>query len=120
MVLFLYSRLFLYCPGCTHLGWVTTVGVLLHVGFIVLGPLFLIYMNDIDCSVNKGQLRLFADDTNLFMSGSNVHDIMRDTEESLSGLSVWFTNMLTLNVDKTCYSIFTNKTIPDRISIIET
>jgi len=75
----------------------------------VLGPLlFLICMNVSDCSVNKGQHRLiFADDTILFMSGSNIHDIMRVTEESLLGLSVRFkNNMLTLNVDKTFYSIF--------------
>ena len=42
----------------------------------VLGPLlFLIYMNDISSAVTGDRLKLFADDTNLFIFGSNLPEL---------------------------------------------
>lgn len=80
----------------------------------VLGPLlFLIYVNDVVSAVENHNLRLFADDTNLFVSGKNLINVFNDTQQSLHKLHQWFNdNHLTLNIDKTCYSIFTNKPIP--------
>ena len=74
----------------------------------VLGPLlFLIYVNDIATCVKNCKLRLFADDTNLFVSGQELLELSQD---NLNILSQWFNdNQLTLNIDKTCYSIFSNK-----------
>ena len=43
----------------------------------VLGPLlFLIYVNDIENINDCGELNLFADDTTMFVFGSNVEEIM--------------------------------------------
>jgi len=77
----------------------------------VLGPLlFLIYMNDISKTVTNSKLRLFADDSNLFVSGSSVEQIVNDSNIMLTRLFEWFqANELTLNVDKTCFTLFTNK-----------
>ena len=77
----------------------------------VLGPLlFLIYANDIASCSPKHQLRLFADDTNLFVSGKDLNLVFTETQELLNNLEQWFLdNQLTLNIEKTCYSIFTNK-----------
>ena len=53
----------------------------------VLGPiLFLIYVNDIANSVNKGNVRLFADDTNLFFSSKSTQRLQTDANESLKNL----------------------------------
>ena len=79
----------------------------------VLGPiLFLIYVNDIANSVriDGTKIMLFADDTNLFITASNVKVLMTKAKESMKQLSEWFRcNKLTLNTDKTQYSIFTRK-----------
>ena len=74
----------------------------------VLGPLlFLIYVNDINCAINSGKLRLFADDSNLFITGHSLNDMVREAEDKLESLNKWFKhNQLTLNVDKTCYTLF--------------
>ena len=74
----------------------------------VLGPLlFLIYMNDIQYAVPHAKLKLFADDTNLFLHNSDPANLFATANISMSQLSEWFTvNRLSLNLNKTCYSIF--------------
>ena len=78
----------------------------------VLGPLlFLVYMNDIHNAVPDNDLKLFADDTNLFLFGPDLKSIECQANISLQNLDMWFkANKLSLNVDKTFYTIF-NKTI---------
>ena len=77
----------------------------------VLGPLlFLIYMNDIQYAVPNAKLKLFADDTNLFLHNSDPAKLFDSANTSMSQLSKWFTtNGLSLNLSKTCYSIFGTK-----------
>ena len=75
----------------------------------VLGPiLFLIYINDIDnIPTLKNQLKLFADDTNLFVSGKSITDIELRCNTAISLIEEWMlANKLTINVDKTCYMLF--------------
>ena len=74
----------------------------------VLGPLlFLIYVNDIINAVKDIKIRLFADDTALFIHGKDVEMIYNKMKDALIRLSDWFkSNRLTLYTDKTCYSIF--------------
>ena len=74
----------------------------------VLGPLlFLLYVNDICNAVPGSHVKLFADDTNLFVFGSGLDKLFIDANNSLTLLNDWFRcNKLSLNVDKTNYSVF--------------
>ncbi|XP_054260662.1 uncharacterized protein LOC128985296 [Macrosteles quadrilineatus] len=66
----------------------------------ILGPLlFIIMMNDLD---DDGGTLLFADDTTLLSSGSNLREINEDMELRLRNASAWFVaNRFQLNPDKT-------------------
>ena len=76
----------------------------------VLGPLlFLIYIYDIThCLPHESHLHLYTDDSLLYASGYNIKDLYRSLNKSLKYLSMWFkTNFLTLNIEKTRYTIIT-------------
>ena len=73
----------------------------------ILGPLlFIMYINDIqNCSICSKIL--YADDTNMFISGSDVNDLFRRMNIELEKLSDWLiANKLSLNVAKTHYVLF--------------
>ena len=74
----------------------------------VLGPLlFLIYINDIIHISDRIHMTLYADDTNLLISGNDVHEIIHELNNILSELNKYFkANMLTVNTEKTKYMIF--------------
>jgi hypothetical protein len=74
----------------------------------VLGPLlFLLYVNDIYNAIPDSKIKLFADDTNLFLHDRNLQNLYSKANEGLEQLSNWFTaNKLSLSVDKTLYSLF--------------
>ena len=74
----------------------------------VLGPLlFLIYINDISKATNLGKIRLFADDSNLFIVSNNLQDLFSQANDALQDLYMWLTsNKLSINLDKTNYMIF--------------
>ena len=68
---------------------------------------FLIYVSDIGNASLKVPVRLFADDTNLFIFGKNVSHVENRSVHSMSLLSDWFvSNKLSLNLAKTCYMSF--------------
>ncbi len=74
----------------------------------ILGPLFfIIFVNDI-CNVSSLlRLILFADDTNIFMSGNNTLDLCNRMTVELKKISTWLNvNKLTLNISKTDFIIF--------------
>ena len=72
--------------------------------------LFLLYVNDISKCIGDTGLRLFADDTNVFVSGTSIEQIVLDSEKKLEDLDKWFNaNQLTLNIDKTMFTLFSNK-----------
>ena len=77
----------------------------------VLGPLlFLIYVNDISTVIPDNSLKLFADDTNLFLFGKNLSELEQRANCCLEKMDIWFkSNKLSLNVDKTCYTLFTGR-----------
>jgi len=53
------------------------------------------------------KLKLFADDTNLFLYDINLASLFSSANENLKRLHKWFVvNKLSLNVTKTCYSVF--------------
>jgi hypothetical protein len=77
----------------------------------VLGPLlFLIYISDIHKAIPDEQIKLYADDTNLFIHGPDEKLVIQKTNSSLKLLNEWFVaNKLSLNLDKTCYTVFGTK-----------
>ena len=77
----------------------------------VLGPLFfIIYVNDISAATGSDQVRLFADDSNIFVSDKNPVILKEKMVDKMSELNLWFTsNKMTNNVAKAAYSIFTNQ-----------
>ena len=90
----------------------------------VLGPLlFLIYVNDIANLSPLGSIRLFADDTNIFIEHENIEQLQIDAQSVLEYIYKWFgDNRLTVNTSKSNFSIFTitykrnNNLIPDSLA----
>ena len=65
------------------------------------------YMNDIfHASKNLFNI-LYADDTSIVLSGSDLQKLVREMNTELELISEWFkANKLTLNIDKTYYMVF--------------
>ena len=76
----------------------------------VLGPiLFLLFINDIHKSLSNIVIKLFADDTNCFISDKDFNSLERLAEIELNQLQKWINaNKLTINFDpkKSSYCIF--------------
>ena len=85
----------------------------------ILGPLlFLIYVNDMYLSVPKLNAIMFADDTNLFVSGSDYVTLFRIMNEQIAIIENWFAaNKLSLNVKKTKYTLFCTKSMEDDLPL---
>lgn len=80
----------------------------------VLGPLlFLLYINDIsNCTQTDCTPRLFADDTNLFINSDSFTHLKQLMTSTLKDIHNWLiANKLTLNSDKTCYTIFSHNNL---------
>ena len=87
-----------------------------------LGPLFFIlYMNDIVNAADANNIRLYADDTGIFLHGRNLSNLINRTREYFRKLQKWFMcNRLTLNATKSYFSIYhtVNKPIPEGLDEI--
>lgn len=85
----------------------------------VLGPLlFLLYINDLPNAISDGIIKLFADDSNMFVSDYNICGLERKANHNLLLLSNWFkANKLTINPNKTSYTIFTRRSVKRNFSI---
>ena len=68
----------------------------------ILGPLlFLLYVNDMPLVCKQLLFILFADDTNILYSNSDVVQLTNTVNTELAILSDWFkASMLSLNVQK--------------------
>ena len=88
----------------------------------VLGPLlFLLYSNDIQ-NCTKEVIKLFADDTNGFIFEQDYEMLKQKIKTLLEELFKWSSaNKLTINISKTCYSIFHNprSNIPNSLNSIK-
>jgi hypothetical protein len=63
---------------------------------------------------------MFADDTNLFLTGKSLNDLEMKMNDELKIISEWFkANLLSLNIDKTSYMIFGNKKYQNLSLLIE-
>ena len=85
----------------------------------ILGPLlFLIYVNDMFRSISKLDMIMFADDTNLFITGSNIKSLFKIMNEQLERINEWFkANKLSLNIKKTKYTFFCSHLDEDEIPL---
>jgi hypothetical protein len=81
----------------------------------ILGPLlFLLYINDISTVTKLLTFIMFADDTNMFISGKDLTHITSVLNTELKVVNSWFsTNLLSLNIKKTNYILFGNRSAPD-------
>ena len=74
----------------------------------ILGPLlFLLYINDTEYCFHSATVKLFADDTNLFVHGKTLREALNNANDSIALLCNWFcANRLSLSEEKSCYSLF--------------
>lgn len=74
----------------------------------ILGPLlFLLYINDLAHVSKKLFILLFADDTNAFLSDTDISSLESTINIELHKLSIWLNcNKLSLNIDKTHFMLF--------------
>jgi len=73
--------------------------------------LFLIYINDINEAIPGEKIKLFTDDTNLFVQGPDIRNVSDHANLMLAKLHIWFiANKLTLSLDKSCFTIFSKST----------
>jgi len=77
----------------------------------VLGPLlFIIYTNDLSMVLSHYKCILFADDTTVYYTGSDMKVMFNNVNLDLKLLTDWFrANKLSLNVSKTNYVLFQNR-----------
>ena len=86
----------------------------------ILGPLlFLLYVNDLKNASNILDPIMFADDTNLFYSDTNIKTLFETVNKELNKLSEWFAcNKLSLNTAKTKYTFFHKLSQRDNIPLV--
>ena len=72
------------------------------------GPLlFLIYVNDIHNAITEVKIKLFTDDTNIFVHSRGTFRLSQQTNLCFKQINEWFVaNKLSLSLDKTCYTVF--------------
>ena len=77
----------------------------------ILGPtLFLIYINNLPKISDTLQTQLFADDTIVSNTGSNIDVLTESTNEELCKLNDWtLANKLTIHAGKTKFLMFSNR-----------
>ena len=82
----------------------------------ILGPLlFLIYIKDLHAVCKQSLPILFADDTNLFLSGKTLDDMEKLMNEDLIEIALWLkANKLSLNIKKTHYMLFKNRGVTEK------
>lgn len=84
----------------------------------VLGPtLFLIYINDIFNASEKFQYVVYADDTTLILREKSINLLHLNLNSELEKIRLWISsNKLKLNVSKTHYILFQNRSLNSILS----
>ena len=74
-----------------------------------------IYINDLHTVCKQSLPILFADDTNLFLSGKKLDDMQKLMNEELTETALWLkANKLSLNIKKTHYMLFKNRGVTEK------
>ena len=79
----------------------------------ILGPLlFVIYINDLPNISHVAKFILYADDANIIVTGTSLHEILTEVNCLVSKLVNWVNaNGLALNLKKTSYMLFSKRRI---------
>lgn len=88
----------------------------------ILGPLlFILYINDLKNALQFSFPIMYADDTNIFISGKNIDNMTEKMNSELINLNTYLiSNRLSLNIDKTHLIVFSNNpAIRNHIPIIK-
>ena len=74
----------------------------------VLGPLlFLIYINDISSVIRNSKISMYADDTVVYISHTNMNNAIALIQSDLTSVYTWCnSNKLTINCKKTKFCLF--------------
>ena len=74
----------------------------------ILGPLlFLIYVNDLPSCQLASEIILYADDTVIYYSSTDLFDLENKLNSDLATVSIWFSsNLLTPNISKCNFVTF--------------
>ena len=77
----------------------------------ILGPLFfLLYINDLPNTIELAECLLFADDTSIFLSHSDLSYLISKMNAELEKINIWMKiYKLSVNIDKTNYIFFRPK-----------
>ena len=80
----------------------------------VLGPLlFILLINDLPNCITHSKIIIYADDTTIFLSGYDIHDVISKINNDLSNIySYCVSNGLIINVRKTKVMVVNNKEGP--------
>ena len=86
----------------------------------ILGLLrFMLHINDLPQASKLLDPIIFADNTNLFCSGKDIHLLCNTAKNELSNISHWFnSNKLSLNADKTKFTLFHKVRQRDNIPVV--
>ena len=74
----------------------------------ILGPLlFILYVNDLQRALKQATSLLFADDTSIYYSHSDIKQLEATLNSELQSLDIWMkSNKLSVNISKSNYLIF--------------
>ena len=90
-------------------------------GSILRSLLFLLCINDLSPALKLFDPIMFADDTNLFYSGKDIHSLFNNVNNDLSNISHWFnSSKSSLNADKTKFTLFHKVRQRDNILLVFT
>ena len=102
-------RIYVSMNGCNSDVRYVNIGV--PQGSVSAAWLFSLYINDMHRSSKKLKFIHFADDTVIYMCGSNLSQLSREFCEELKLVDMWLnTNRLSLNIEKTHFMVHSHKT----------